>query len=62
MDAPMPNRLTLLFVLLLFSGLLLTGGAAHGASTEPEPDPLALEEPFEAEDEEAETEFEVPSG
>jgi len=48
----MPHRLTLLIVLLLFSGLLLTAGAAHGAPAEAEPAPLALEEPLEDEAEE----------
>lgn len=52
----MPHRLALLFVLLLFSGLLLTAGAAHGAPTEPEAEPLALEEPFEDEEGEEESE------
>ena len=54
----MPHRLALLFVLLLFSGLLLTAGAAHGASSEAEPDPFALEEPLEKEGEEDEAELE----
>jgi hypothetical protein len=58
MDAPMPNRLPVFFVLLLLSGLLLAAAGAHGASAGPVASPSALEEDFEGLEEELEEEGE----
>jgi hypothetical protein len=56
MDAPMPNRLPVFFVLLLLSGLLLAAAGAQGASAGPIASPSALEEDFEGLEEELEEE------
>ncbi|MET0306356.1 MAG: hypothetical protein ABW196_09030 [Solirubrobacterales bacterium] len=52
----MPNRLPVLFVLLLLSGLLLAAAGAQGASAAPVASSSALEEDFEGFEEELEEE------
>ncbi len=54
----MPNRLPVLFVLLLLSGLLLAAAGAQGASAEPAATAPAFEEEFEGLEEELEEESE----
>jgi hypothetical protein len=58
MDTPMPNRLSLLLVLLLSSSLLFAAGGAHGAPTQPVASHSAAEEGFESLEDESEEEGE----
>jgi hypothetical protein len=56
MDAPMPNRLSLLLVLLLLSSLLFAAAGAHGATAAPIASHSAAEGDFESLEDESEEE------